>query len=51
MVDGAGVDSPALTKIVSQVETSLVTVGDALKVISEQTHTRFVEVEHEGNGS
>ena len=36
-----------LTNVVSKVESSVVAVGEALGVLAEQTHNRFVDVSHE----
>ena len=47
LVDGAGVDSLVLTRVVSQVETSVVALGEALEMVAEQTVDRFAEVDRE----
>jgi hypothetical protein len=36
-----------LSRVVSKVESSVVAVGEALEVLAEQTHNRFVETDHE----
>lgn len=45
-VGGEG-ENIALTKVVSKVETSVVLLGEAIGVLSEQTHNRFVAADHE----
>ena len=36
-----------LSRIVSKIESSVVSVGQALEVLAEQTHNRFVEADHD----
>ena len=47
MVEGTGVDSLVLTRVVSQVETSVVALGEALEMVAEQTADRFADVDRE----
>jgi hypothetical protein len=42
-----GIDDNALSKVVSQVETSLVSLGEALGAFVGESHNRFLEVGHE----
>jgi hypothetical protein len=42
-----GIDDNALSKVVSQVETSLVSLGEALGALVGESHNRFLEVGHE----
>lgn len=49
LIEGEGVDETVLTKVVSQVESSMVALGEALGVVTDQTHNRFVELERESN--
>ena len=47
MVEGSGVDALVLAKVVSQVETSIVALGETLGMVSEQTGSRFADVDRE----
>ena len=40
-------DNASLTKVVSKVESSVVSLGQSMGILAEQTHNRFVAVDHE----
>jgi hypothetical protein len=44
---GTGSDDPNLIKVVTQVEASLVALGEALGVLAEESHNRIVDVDIE----
>jgi hypothetical protein len=44
---GEGDNNKLLTKAVTEIETSVVSLGEAMVMLSEQSHNRFVSVDHE----